>query len=226
VKKYGFTDVLDKEMSGMGKVIGVMEDFNFESLRVPVRPIAFMINKNYPNMINFMLIRINGANTRRTLDYVRDMSKQFSSKPVDTGFMDEWHHLLYKQENNLAKLISIFSVITVIVTIMGVYGLILFNVKLKRKTIAIHKINGASVKDIIIMLNRGFIAQFSIAYIIAVAFAYIIVNSWLENFAYKTPLHWWIFVFGGILVFIITILTVSYQSYRAATTNPVEGIRT
>jgi hypothetical protein len=125
----------------------------------------------------------------------------FEGVEVNFAVWSVHHNYLRFFGINLAKLISIFSLITVIVTIMGVYGLILFNVKSKRKTIAIHKINGASVKDIIIMLNRGFITQFSIAYSIAVVFAYIIVNRWLENFAYKTPMHWWIFVSVGILVF-------------------------
>jgi putative ABC transport system permease protein len=109
---------------------------------------------------------------------------------------------------------------------MGVYGLILFNVKSKRKTIALHKINGASVKEVILMLNRGFIVPFVIAYIVAVPLAYIVVNRWLVNFAYKTPIHWWVFVAGGLIVLIITALTVSYQSYKAATINPIDGIKT
>jgi putative ABC transport system permease protein len=107
---------------------------------------------------------------------------------------------------------------------MGVYGLVLFNVKSKRKTIAIHKINGASVTDVILMLNNNFFIQFAIAYVFAVPLSYLIVNRWLENFAYKTPVHWWMFITGGVFVFIITVLTVSYQSYKAASANPVEGI--
>jgi putative ABC transport system permease protein len=107
---------------------------------------------------------------------------------------------------------------------MGVYGLVLFNVKSKRKTIAIHKINGASVTDVILMLNNNFLIQFAIAYVFAVPLSYLIVNRWLENFAYKTPVYWWMFVAGGVFVFVIIVLTVSYQSYKAASANPVEGI--
>jgi putative ABC transport system permease protein len=228
VNKYGFTDLVGKEMEGFGepcKIIGIMEDFNFESLRVPVRPIAFVIGEKYISRAGIMLVRLNGANTRSALDYMQGLCKQFGSKSVEIQFLDERLHQLYKQENNLAKLISIFGLITIIVTIMGVYGLILFNVKSKRKTIAIHKINGASVREVILMLNRGFIFQFLIAYVIAVVLSYIIVARWLENFAYKTSIHPWVFVAGGVLMFIITVLTVSYQSYKAATANPVEGIK-
>jgi putative ABC transport system permease protein len=230
VKKYEFTDIIGKEMGGINeqcKIIGIMEDFNFESLREPVRPIAFVVGKNYvnSNWLGTMLVKINGQNTSKTLDYMQSLCKQFSSEPVEITFLDETLHQLYKQENNLAKLISIFGLITIIVTVMGVYGLVLFNVKSKRKTIALHKIHGASIMEVIMMLNRGFIIQFVIAYIVAVPLAYIIVNRWLENFAYKTPVHWWIFVAGGILVFIITTLTTGWQSYKAASANPVDAIK-
>jgi putative ABC transport system permease protein len=197
VNKYGFTDLVGKEMNGFDepcKIIGIMEDFNFETVK--------------------------------TLDYMQGLCKQFSSEPVEITFLDEKLHQLYKQEDNLAKLISIFGLITIIVTIMGVYGLILFNVKSKRKTVAIHKINGATITDVVMMLNQGFVIRFAIVFVIAVPLAYIIVVRWLENFAYKTPLHWWMFVAGGLLVFIITVLTVSYQSYKAATANPIDGIKT
>jgi putative ABC transport system permease protein len=228
VKKYEFPDIIGKEMSGFNeqcKIVGIMEDFNFESLREPVRPIAFVIGKNYMPQLGIMLVKINGQNIAKTLDYMQGLCKRFSSEPVEIAFLDETLNQLYKQENNLAKLISIFGLITIIVTVMGVYGLILFNVKSKRKTIAIHKIHGASITEVITMLNRDFIIQFAIAYIIAVPLSYIIVNRWLENFAYKTPVHWWIFLAGGLIVFIIMVLTVSWQSYKAASTNPVDGIK-
>jgi putative ABC transport system permease protein len=228
VKKYDFADIIGKEMGGMGercKIIGVMEDFNFESLREPVRPIAFVTGKNYLTQLGIMFIKINGQNTSKTLGYMHNVCKQFSSEPIEIAFLDEKLHQLYKQENNLAKLISIFGLITIIVTVMGVYGLVLFNVKSKRKTIALHKIHGASITEIIMMLNSGFITQFVIAYIVAVPLAYIIVNRWLENFAYKIPIQWWIFLVGGLFVFIITALTVGWQSYKAASANPIEGIK-
>ncbi|MDR2653193.1 MAG: hypothetical protein LBC68_12940 [Prevotellaceae bacterium] len=232
VKKYDFTDIniTGKEMNidfanDICEIKGIMEDFNFESLRESIRPIAFIMGKQWNRRIGTMLVKINGQNTVKTLDYMQSLCKQFGREPIEITFLDDTLHQLYKQENNLAKLISIFGLITIIVTVMGVYGLILFNVKSKRKTIAIHKIHGASITEVMMMLNRNCIIQFAIAYIVAIPLAYIIVNRWLENFAYKTPVHWWIFVAGGILVFIITVLTVIWQSYKAASTNPVDSIK-
>jgi putative ABC transport system permease protein len=134
MKKYNFKfeDIAGKEMDIFGEdkceIIGVMEDFNFESLREPVRPIAFVMGTNYTRRLTTMLIKINDQNTTKTFDYIHGLCKQFSSEPVEIAFLDDNLHQLYKQEDNLAKLISIFGIITIIVTIMGVYGLILFNV--------------------------------------------------------------------------------------------------
>ncbi|MDR1223428.1 MAG: hypothetical protein LBL07_11210 [Tannerella sp.] len=231
IDKYGFTDILGKKMTGLHgldicTIIGIMEDFNFESLRTAIRPIAFVMGETYSPYLDYMFVKMNGQDIRGTVNAIEDLWPEFSSEPFEISFLNETLNQLYRQENNLAKLITVFGLITIIVTIMGVYGLILFNAKSKRKAIALHKINGASVREVILMLNRGFIIQFVVAYAFAVPLAYIVVRRWLENFAYKTPVYLWVFIAGGLLVFLITALTVSYQSYKAATENPVEGIKT
>jgi putative ABC transport system permease protein len=216
--------IMENPLRRTPEIIGVSEDFNFLSLHEPLGPMAFWLGKKEP--VGYILIKTTGLNLSGTIDYINETWNKFSNVPAEVCFLDIWLDDLYKEENNLTKLTSMSSLITIIITIMGVYGLILFNVKSKRKTIALHKINGASVKDVILMLNRSFIVQFVIAYLVAVPIAYIVVNRWLENFAYKTPIHWWVFIAGGLLVFIITALTVSYQSYKAATANPIDGIKT
>lgn len=228
LKKYGFDkSIVGQEFPGFNNcdIIGIMEDFNFESLREPIKPMAFVLGHDYTNFIQTMFIGINGSNTPETLDYIRDTWKKFSAEPVDINFLDTTINRLYQQENNLAKLISIFGLITIIVAVMGVYGLILFDAKSKRKTIAIHKVNGATRSNVILMLNRNLMIRFTIAYTVAVPLAYYVVNRWLEGFAYKIPIYWWVFILSGILVFAISIITVSWQSYRAASVNPVEAIK-
>jgi putative ABC transport system permease protein len=223
-------DLLEKEMGiwGFGSLIrartvGIAKDFNFQPLREPIKPIAFLRKQWMPAN---MYVKIISGNSNNAVNYINDTWEKFSNEPVNITFLDKWFDNHYEKENNLAKLVSIFGLITVIVAVMGVYGLILFNAKSKRKTIALHKINGASVWEVILMLNRGFIIQFVVAYAFAVPLAYIVVRRWLENFAYNTPVYLWVFIVGGLLVFLITALTVSYQSYKAATANPVEGIKT
>jgi putative ABC transport system permease protein len=237
VERYGLSNITGTAFPGTNpsetaEIIGISEDINFESLKEPIKPMAFISRKNYWSNMDHLFIRINGQNTTQTFDYIRKTWTKFTANGdlvIEPQFLDDMHNKvfdMYKKENDLAKLISICGMVTIIIAVMGVYGLILFNVKLKRKTIAIHKISGASTKEIILMLNRGFLVQFTVAYIIAVPLAYIVVQRWLDNFAYKVPIHWWIFVAGGLLVFLVTALTISHQSYKAATANPVEGIKT
>jgi putative ABC transport system permease protein len=234
VKAYEFEDIIGKQISGlilneesndMAEIVGIAEDINFESLREPIKPMAFITGKKYAGWMHQMFVRINGQNTAKTLDDIRNTWQKFTGEGVYINFLEETHRHLYKQENDLAKLISIFGLLTIVVAIMGVYGMILFNAKSKRKLIALHKVNGASKIDVILLLNHGFLIQFVVAYIIAVPVAYIVVSRWLENFAYQTPIHWWVFVAGGLLVFLITVFTVSWQSYRAASINPIEAIK-
>ncbi|MDR1169368.1 MAG: hypothetical protein LBK97_00865 [Prevotellaceae bacterium] len=212
-------------------IIGIAEDTHFESLLEPIKPMAFITDENFSGgLIDATLIKLSGQNTAKTIDYIREEWRKYESYDIEVPFIGAMikeynYNQYYKPVDNLSKLISISGLITVIVTIMGVYGLILFNAKLKRKTIALHKINGASAGEVILMLNRGFIIQFVAAYAIAAPLAYIVVKRWLENFAYKTPVYLWVFIAGGLLVFVITALTVSYQSYKAATANPIEGIK-
>ncbi|MDR0605327.1 MAG: ABC transporter permease, partial [Bacteroidales bacterium] len=196
LEQYGLTfdkDVSGREMWGQGsggkaEIIGIANDFNFQPLYEPVKPIAFL-NKVWIPI--YMFVKINGQNAQNTVKYINETWTKFSKEPTDIVFLEKWLDDLYIQENNLSKLISIFGLITIIVTVMGVYGLILFNAKSKRKTIALHKVHGATIMEVILMLNRGFLIQFAVAYIIAVPVAYYAVNRWLENFAYKTPIHWW-----------------------------------
>jgi putative ABC transport system permease protein len=234
VKKYELNSLVGGEFTGfnmnpdekdMADIVSIAEDINFESLREPVKPMAFITGKKHWKWMGYMFVRINGQNIAKSLDDIRNTWKDFISSPIEIAFLNDTHHQLYKQENDLAKLISIFGLITIIVAVMGLYGLIVFDAKSKRKTIALHKVHGASKSEVILMLNKNLIKQFAVAYIIAVPLAYFVVNRWLENFAYQTPIHWWVFIFGGLIVFLISLATVSWQSYKAASINPVEAIK-
>ncbi|MDR2144987.1 MAG: FtsX-like permease family protein, partial [Tannerella sp.] len=165
-------------------------------------------------------IRLSPENTFQTIDFLKEKWKKLSDEPFELKFLDDTLNDLYQTEIMLARLITVFGIIAVIIAIMGVYGLIVFNAKYRAKEIAIRKVNGADVREIIAMLNRNILIQLIMAFVIATPLAYFIVHRWLANFAYKTPVYWWVFLLGGIIVFVITLLTVSYQSYKAAKTNP------
>jgi putative ABC transport system permease protein len=123
------------------------------------------------------------------------------------------------------NLISAFSMLAIVLTIMGLFGMVLNTVSKKTKEIGIRKVNGAKISEILIMLNKDFIKWVALAYIIACPIAWYTMDKWLENFAYKTTLSWWIFVLAGALALGIAVLTVSWQSWKAATRNPVEALR-
>lgn len=226
LKKYKLKDIVGKQfncMDTVGDIIGIAKDVNFESLHTAIRPMAFvMLGKEWNN---WLFIKITGQDTPATIDYIKQTWGRHSNEDFNIKFLNESLDNLYKNENNLARLISIFGLVVIIIAIMGVYGLIVFNTRYKAKEIAIRKVNGSSVREIMLMLNRTVLIQMGIAYAIAVPLSYFVIHSWLKQFAYKTAIHGWVFVLAGLLVFVVTIITVSWQSYKAATTNPVEAIK-
>ena len=227
LKEYEFTnDIVGKDFDafGPGKIQAIAKDINFETLHESISPMAFGVLRQWNNFNTFM-IKLSGNDIKGSLDYIETTWKKFSNEPFEIHFLDEEMDKQYKTETNMASLIAIFGLVIVMIAVMGVYGLILFSSKSKSKEIAIRKINGSTEKEILLMLNRTVLLQLGIAFIIAIPMAYYPIMKWLENFAYKAPLHWWVFPLAGIIVLIIVVLTVSGQSWRAATTNPVESLK-
>ncbi len=226
LKAHELKNIVGKEFSGFTgnlQIVGIAKNINFSSLRDTIQPMAFAILKEVK--MHWFFIKISGKDTPATIDYIKTKWKKYSDEDFDMKFLDSSLNELYKSETNLSKLISIFGLIIIVIAIMGVYGLVVFNARYKSKEIAIRKVNGASVKEIMLMLNRGVLIQLSIAFFVAVPLSYFIVQRWLQGYAYKTPIYWWIFLLAGLLVFVITVITVSWQSYKAATANPVDAIK-
>jgi len=226
VSKHQLHNIIGKDYPGfdfMCTVVGVSENINYSSLRDSISPMGFVIMNNHA--MNWFFVKLSGTDVPGAIESIKNAWKKYSDEDFNLKFLDESMDKLYKNETNLAKLISIFGLITIIIAIMGVYGLIVFNARYKSKEIALRKVNGASVKEIMLMLNRSVLIQLAIAFVVAVPLAYYIVHRWLDQFAYKTPIFWWVFVLAGVLVFAITVITVSWQSYKAANANPVEAIK-
>jgi putative ABC transport system permease protein len=171
-----------------------------------------------------ILVKLSGTETPGTLRHMEEVWKQFSSEPFEVHFLDESMDELYRKESDMAQLIGLFGGIIVIIAVMGVYGLIVFNARYKAREIAIRKVNGSSIREIMLLLNRGMLAQLGVAFVLAVPVAWYVGHRWLENFAYKIGLHWSVFLLGGLIVLLITLLTVSMQSLRAASANPTKAL--
>lgn len=228
LKKYELTsDIVGKDFDafGPGRIQAIAKDINFETLHESISPMAFGVLSRWQNFNTFM-IKLSGNDMKGSLDYIESTWKEFSNDPFEVHFLDAEIDKLYKTETNMASLIAIFGLVIVVIAVMGVYGLILFDAKSKSKEIAIRKVNGSTEKEILFMLNRTVLLQLCIAFIIATPVAYYAIIKWLENFSYKAPLHWWVFPLSGIIVLFIVVLTVSGQSWRAATVNPVDSLKT
>jgi putative ABC transport system permease protein len=225
LRKYQLKNLVGKEFPFLqnADIVGIAKDINFESLKLPIRPMAFVVLGDSWN--EWIFVKIIGKNTPATIEYIRKTWEKYSNESFKPKFLDDSLTNLYRNENNLAKLISIFGLVIIIIAIMGVYGLVVFNARYKSKEISLRKVNGASVKEIMLMLNRSVLIQLAIAFVVAVPLAYYIVHRWLEQFAYKVPIYWWVFILAGLLVLAITVIIVSWQSYKAANANPVEAIK-
>jgi len=226
LKNFSFTQIVGKDFEGFEtnfSIVGIAKNVNYSSLKDSIQPMAFAIMGD--DQMQWIILKISGKDTPATIKSIKKTWEKYCDEEFDIKFLNKSLDDLYKNESNLAKLISIFGLVIIVIAIMGVYGLVVFNARYKSKEIALRKVNGASVKEIMLMLNRSVIIQLAIAYVVAVPVAYYIVNRWLQQFAYKTPIYWWVFLLAGLLIFAITVITVSWQSYKAATANPVEAIK-
>lgn len=205
-------------------VLGVINDFNFRSLHTKIGPLIVrqLGESDVPWKI---IVKLNGANPVAAKRIREEQASFTGGTPMNSGFVDETINQFYVKEAKRSKLIQAFTMLSILISSMGVFAMALYYIQQKVKEIGIRKINGARVIEVMTMLNKDFIKWVAIAFVIACPVALYIMHRWLQNFAYKTGLSWWIFVLSGLLALLIALLTVSLQSWRAATRNPVEALR-
>lgn len=228
VKEFGWNSIENKKYNNGGsngfEVVGMVHDFNVQSLHANIDPVALIYDPEH--RFDALSIRIVSGNIREQLNQIEKIWKQLLPEdPFSFEFYDSIFQKMYAKEEKLAKSIAFFSLIAVILTCMGILGQIFLICLNKRKEIGIRKVNGAKVSEIMIMLNKGFIKWIVMAFIIATPVAYYAMYKWLENFAYKSNLNWWVFALAGVIAIVISLLAVSWQSFRAATVNPVEALK-
>ena len=224
-KEFGLKSVLNTELTLFNrkvKIIGVAKDFFYDSFRQKMKPSALW----YADWNSHINIKINNQNTAQSIKYIEGIWNEFAPQiPFDYEFLDKTYGQLYKSEEELQQIFTGFSIIAIIIACLGLFGLVLITTQQRSKEISIRKINGAKISEVMIMLNKDFIKWIVIAFIIACPIAWYAMHKWLNNFAYKTELSLWVFGFAGLLALGIALLTVSWQSWRAATRNPVEALR-
>lgn len=204
-------------------IVGVMNDFNFNNIRNKIAPLLLYID---PNEANICFIRISSNDTQKSLKYIEDTYKSFEPDfDFNYNFMDERLEGLYRAEQRSNTLINYFTIFAIFISCLGIFGLASFMAEQKTKEIGIRKVMGASVSTIVSIFSLEFTRMVIIGNVLAWPFAYYTMNKWLGNFAYHTELKWWMFALGAVLSIAVVLITISYQSYKAATKNPANSLR-
>jgi putative ABC transport system permease protein len=205
-------------------VIGVVKDFHYESLHNPISPIILYYD---PSSFDRISIRIIPDNPQKTISFIEKTWQNYNN--VDYAFSYEYltdrYRNLYKAEENIRTIFIYCMILAISIAILGLIGMSVFLTERRTKEIGIRKVNGAKAIQVMLMLNKDFLKWVVIAFVIACPVAWYAMHKWLENFAYKTTLSWWVFVASGAAAILLALLTVSVQSYKAASRNPVDSLK-
>ncbi len=208
------------------KILGVTADFNYASLHEPIDNFAWNIQVKESHRNRFILVRYQQKNFAKVFPEIKKtVAKIFPDKPCEYSFLYDHVQEQYDSETILMKLVNAFSILCILVACLGLIGVTLILHQSRVKEIGVRKVNGAQISEIVGMLNKVYVKWIVIAFAIATPLTWYASNKWLENFAFKTTLSWWIFALGGFIALGIALFTVSWQSWRAASRNPVEALR-
>jgi putative ABC transport system permease protein len=231
VKKLGWDAPIGKTFfcpNGDGFIAGIVSDFHFKSLHTEIEPLfMFIKNDNTPfYSYQYLTVKLGSGNISNSIEYIQNVwYKMIPDGVFEYYFYDDHYNQLYKSEIFFGKIIFMFSLIAILIACMGLFCLSVYFSENRTKEIGIRKVCGASISDIIILLNKDFAKWVLIAFVFAVPLSWYATNKWMQGFAYRTELNWLLFALTGICVLGITLLTVSLQSWRAASANPVEAIK-
>jgi putative ABC transport system permease protein len=207
----------------MGEIAGVMEDFHYHSFKRKIPPLILIGNKG---MIREVLIKTKGNNIPQVRSYIQETFADFTGKDnVQLSYLTDNFDKIYKSERKLATLISFFAGLAILIASMGLLGLTIFTLKKRTKEIAIRKVNGANIRHILAMISLEYIRLIIYALLVTVPVSYFLMDKWLQEFAYKTTISWWIYAFAGFIALAITLITISFKAIKAANKNPVESLR-
>ena len=208
----------------LGQIIGVTEDFNFNSLHYEINTLAMVVHPEWG--YDELSVKISGDNIPEAIAHVeKTWNELVPSWPFDYTFLDEHFEKLYSSDQQMKSVISIMALLAIFIACMGLFGLAAITTERKIKEIGIRKILGASVLEIMVHLSKNFAWLILLAFIIFSPFTFIVMRRWLENFAYHIDMSWGVFLIGGAIAFVIALLTLSYHTFRSARSNPVEALR-
>ncbi|MFT3701711.1 MAG: ABC transporter permease [Agriterribacter sp.] len=227
VKRFGFKDPLNKPIyrNSIGlqqfHIIGVMKDFNYSSLKDEVKPVALNLDEN----TGAISVRLKAANIPAVMEAIEDKWSGLSRQPFTYSFMDQEFDATYRSEQRTGQLFISFSTIAILIACLGLFGLSAYAAERRIKEIGIRKVLGAKVSGIVAMLSVDFIKLVIISILIASPVAWWAMNKWLQDFAYRSTMEWWVIGFAGIIAVLIAFTTISFQSVKAALSNPTKSLK-
>jgi putative ABC transport system permease protein len=246
-KELGLRNPIGQRITNGGDiltVIGVIEDFHFESFREKIRSVCLALG-NSPNVVpvktetsgllstaslgispNIISVKISTSDISGAIQSITRVWNKFSvNQPIRYSFLDDNYTLMYADVKRMGRIFSTFALLAIIVACLGLFALSSFMIEQRTKEIGVRKVIGAKSIEVTKTLNKDFLTWVALSFIIATPIAWYAMNKWLQNFAYKTELNWWVFAIAGLIALVIAMLTVSWQSWRAATRNPVEALK-
>jgi len=230
-KLTGFDNPVGKKLYTIGRddnliayeIIGIVKNFNYESLKQNVGALSFRLGNN--SWVS--AFRFNTSDVNKLVSVVENKYKAAApGMPFDYEFLDEAFDTMYRQEQRVGKVALTFAILAIIIACLGLFGLATYIAEQRTKEIGIRKVLGASVSNIVRMLSTDFVKLVLLSFVIATPIAYLFMHNWLQDFAFRIDLSWWIFAITGIVSLLIALFTLSFQAIRAALSNPVKSIRT
>ena len=222
VKAMDMKSPIGKRVLGL-KIIGVIKDFNFSSLHSKIEPLIIYFD---PTEIKQLLVRIKPGDLSKTINSLEvTWNKIAPDFPFEYSFLNDHIDKLYSADQKVGKLINVFSILALLIACLGIFGLASFTAEQRTKEVGIRKVLGAKVPGIIMLLSKEFTKYVLISNLFAWPIAYLILNKWLQDFAYRIDISWWVFVLAGGTAFLVALITVSFQAMKAATANPVKSLK-
>ncbi|MEX0722305.1 MAG: ABC transporter permease [Gracilimonas sp.] len=207
---------------GEGTVVGVVQDFHMHSLHMQIQPLTIYLD---PDRFRFISLRLQPGNLSQTVNHIMETFTEFSGYPISYSFLDDVFDDQYKSEIKLNEIFTYFTLLALFIAALGLFGLAAYSAEQRTKEIGIRKVMGASVANIVALLSKDFVKLVILGFIIAIPIAWYAMNQWLADFAYRIEIGPGIFVLAGAAALVIALLTVSWQSIKAAIANPVDSLR-
>jgi putative ABC transport system permease protein len=225
---FGWEDPIERKINMNGQslhVIGVIKDYHYESLHSEIRPMGMILLPNDWDP-TYLSVKVSGEEVHATLSLIEAKWEEITGGyPYHFSFFNQEYQKLYDNEAQTSAMFIFFAVIAIFIACLGLFALSAFVAAQRTKEIGIRKVNGAGINNILVLLSSNFTKWVLIAFTISLPLGVLVMQKWLDNFAYKTNLHWWIFALAGFAALLIAILTVSFQSIKAAVKNPIDALR-